>query len=288
MGETLGSTQGSVNRRWLGRPTESSLERMDVGTSEFRRIHPEDSAVGDPGGVAARRTVMRARVFITGATGYIGHRLSAALVDCGHSVTGLIRTGSRKKLPEGCRTVEGSALDASTYGDFVAPCDTMIHLVGVAHPSPAKAAQFRSVDLASTRAAIAVARAASIRHFVYLSVAHPAPVMREYIAARREGERHLADSGLTATVLRPWYVLGPGHFWPIALLPLYGLANLVPAWRASASRLGLVTIGTMVRALVASVESPPDAARTLDVPAIRAFGARRSVGRGGNGERRIA
>ena len=108
-------------------------------------------------------------------------------------------------------------------------------------------------------------------HFVYLSVAQPAPVMRAYLEARAEGEADLARSGLTATVLRPWYVLGPGHRWPVVLAPLYALARLLPATRESAERLGLVTLAQMIAALVRAIEEPPEAGttRVVDVPAIR-------------------
>jgi uncharacterized protein YbjT (DUF2867 family) len=110
--------------------------------------------------------------------------------------------------------VTGNALDAASYRDAVAGCDTLVHLVGVAHPSPAKAAEFRSVDLVSARQAVAAACHAGIRHFVYVGVARPAPVMHAYIAARTEAEDAVRASGIAATVLRPWYVLGPGHRWP--------------------------------------------------------------------------
>ena len=69
-------------------------------------------------------------------------------------------------------------------------------------------------------------------HVVYVSVAQPAPMMHAYIAVRAEGEAALAASGLTATVLRPWYVLGPGHWWPLTLVPLYAIARLLPSTRA--------------------------------------------------------
>jgi len=49
--------------------------------------------------------------------------------------------------------------------------------------------------------------------------------MRAYIAVRKECEAILAASGLTTTILRPWYVLGPGHRWPVILLPFYRLAE---------------------------------------------------------------
>jgi len=51
-----------------------------------------------------------------------------------------------------------------------------VDMVGVAHPSPAKAALFESVDLASAQVAARAAMAAGVRHIVYVSVARPAPV----------------------------------------------------------------------------------------------------------------
>jgi uncharacterized protein YbjT (DUF2867 family) len=145
-----------------------------------------------------------------------------------------------------------------------------VHLVGIAHPSPAKARQFLSVDLASVRAALDVARKAQIAHFVYVSVAQPAPVMRAFIAARMQAEAAIRASGMAATVLRPWYVLGPRRWWPLALLPAYWAAERIPATREAALRLGLVTRTQMSAALVAAVESPASGFRVVDVPGIRA------------------
>jgi uncharacterized protein YbjT (DUF2867 family) len=96
--------------------------------------------------------------------------------------------------------------------------------------------------------------------------------MRAFVEVRAEGERAIAEAGLTATVLRPWYVLGPGHHWPLLLVPLYALADVIPPLRDGARRLGLVTLRQMVAALVHAVENPPPAGtvRVVDVPAIRA------------------
>jgi uncharacterized protein YbjT (DUF2867 family) len=211
-----------------------------------------------------------ASVFVTGATGYMGRRLAAELLARGHRVRGLARAASVRRLAAGCECATGDALDASTYRDSVAGCDTLVHLVGVAHPSPAKAAEFRLIDLASAREAISAAASAGVRHFVYVSVAHPAPVMRDYIAARMEAEAALRASGLNATILRPWYVLGPGHRWPYILVPVYWILRALPATRAGAQRLGLVTVSQMIRALVGAIEAPADGVRVLGVPEIRA------------------
>jgi uncharacterized protein YbjT (DUF2867 family) len=208
-------------------------------------------------------------VFLTGGTGYMGQRLIPLLLERGHRVRALVRAGSENKLPPGCEPIVGDALDASSYASRVAPADTFVHLVGVPKPNPWKGAQFRAVDLPSIRAAVTAATSARVQHFAYLSVAHPAPIMKDYIAVRAEGERLLRESGLNATFLRPWYVLGPGHYWPYLLLPAYRFFELLPPTRAGAQRLGLVTLPEMLAALIAAVENPPAGIRIVEVPQIR-------------------
>ena len=213
------------------------------------------------------------RVFLTGATGYLGRPLGEDLVARGHEVRALVRPSSRAKVPLSIKdVVEGDPLDAASFSAAIEPCDTLVHLVGTPHPNPSKAREFREIDLASIRASVqAAATARTIRHIVYVSVAHPAPVMRAYIEARMEGERLVRESGIGATIVRPWYVLGPGHRWPYALLPLYALLRAIPSTREGATRLGLVTRRQMLAALRQSVENPPHAGdvRVLNVPDIR-------------------
>jgi len=64
-----------------------------------------------------------------------------------------VRAGSEGKLAKGAEAVPGNALDRATFAGQVAPSDTFIQLVGVAHPSPAKARQFQEIDLVSARRA---------------------------------------------------------------------------------------------------------------------------------------
>ncbi len=211
----------------------------------------------------------RKTVFVAGATGYIGQRLCAALLQRGHSVIALARPGSQAKVAAGCRVVLGNALDAQSFAAEVPPGCIFVHLVGVAHPSPAKAQQFIDVDLASVRASLLAAQQAA--HFIYVSVAQPAPVMAAYIRARQAAEHLIAQSGLDATILRPWYVLGPGHRWPIFLLPLYWLCERLPSTAQSAQRLGLVTLAQMLNALTYAVEHAAPGQQIYDVEKIRAL-----------------
>jgi uncharacterized protein YbjT (DUF2867 family) len=164
--------------------------------------------------------------------------------------------------------VLGDALDRASFTGEIGGADTFVQLVGMAHPSPAKAKQFREIDLKSCEESVAAAVTNGVRHFVYVSVAHPAPVMKAYVEVRTRCEEIIERSGLNATILRPWYVLGPGHYWPYLLKPGYWMARQVPSLRESATRLGLVTWKQMIAALASSVETPPMGIRVVEVPEI--------------------
>jgi nucleoside-diphosphate-sugar epimerase len=214
---------------------------------------------------------MSFRILMTGATGYLGRALCLRMPGV-REIVALVRPGARRRVVDGVRSVELDVFDVAQLAAAMQAGDTVVHLIGTPHPNPRKAAEFQRVDLASVRACAAAAARAGAAHFIYVSVAQPAPVMREYVEARRAGEAAIVAAGLTATILRPWYVLGPGHRWPYLLLPLYGIAKLLPGPRAPARRLGLVTLAQMTSALLRAAEHPPPRGtrRILEVPQIRA------------------
>ena len=205
-------------------------------------------------------------VFVAGATGYVGTRLTEALLGRGHCVRALVRAGSEGKVVKGCAAVRGDALDSTTYADSVGPADTFVHLVGTPHPAPWKEREFLAVDLLSLKESVAAARHTGVKHFVFVSVAQPAPVMKAHIRVRRQCERILAESGLPATTLRPWYVLGPGHWWPLLLKPLYWLSDQNAADTRGVSWAGAGDAGARVAALVAEIRPPSQAQRSPRQP----------------------
>ena len=218
-------------------------------------------------------------VFICGATGYMGRVLVAELLGRGHTVSALARAGSESRVPAGCRIVQGNALEGRSYVRALAPSDTLVQMVGTPKPNPFKGEQFRAVDLVAGLEAVRAAAESGVRHLVYVSVAHPAPMMKEYIEVRSQVESAIVDAGVNATVLRPWYVLGPGHWWPYALVPVYKVAEMVPSMAEGAQRLGLVTLREMIAALAHAVEVPAHGVHVLSVPEIRTIANARLIAR---------
>jgi uncharacterized protein YbjT (DUF2867 family) len=217
-------------------------------------------------------------IFITGATGYIGTRLIKLLTGRGHRIVALVRKGSESKVPAGAEVVVGNPFDARTFQEHIPVDSVFIQLLGVAHPSPKKAKQFKEIDLRSVKASADAASNAGAHHFIYVSVAMaPSKLMQAYQEVRKEGEKYCLSKTFNCTFIRPWYVLGPGHWWPVLLLPFYGLAEIIPAWRKKARAMSLVTIRQMLTTLVSAAENEPLPIRILEIKDIRVTISEKSV-----------
>ncbi|MBS1518792.1 MAG: NAD-dependent epimerase/dehydratase family protein [Bacteroidetes bacterium] len=210
-------------------------------------------------------------IFITGGTGYIGRNLIPLFVKRNYYLKLLTRNRYGKKIPDYCDIIEGNALNSISYKDKIRPCETFIHLVGESHPAPWKGKQFSSVDLVSIEEAVKAAVHAGIQNFIYLSVAHPAPVMKEFIKVRMKGEELLRNSGIRCSFIRPWYVTGPGHYWPLVFQPAYKVMENISSTAEFAGRLGLVNIDQLINCIVHAVENPPYNIDIYNVKDIRKF-----------------
>ncbi len=70
------------------------------------------------------------RVFVTGATGFIGRKLVQKLRERGDEVIALTRDPSRASGLEGCQLVQGDPSRAGPWTEELARCDAVVHLAG--------------------------------------------------------------------------------------------------------------------------------------------------------------
>ena len=209
-------------------------------------------------------------IFITGGSGYIGKRLIKKLVAQGYDVTALVRAGSENRLPKGVRAIIADPFDASTFQNWIPKGAIFIQLLGVSHPSPRKKEQFREIDLRSVKTSADAAALAGVSHFIYVSVAMTeSEMMKDYRDVRKEGEAYLQAKHLVCTIIRPWYVVGPGHLWPVTLLPFYGVAKFFPSMKKKAEEMSLITIGQMLGTIMKAIESPPQTLRIFEIKHIK-------------------
>ena len=212
-------------------------------------------------------------VFITGGSGYIGSRLIKKLLRRNYHVIALVRKGSEHKIPPGAQIVIGNPFDLRTFAENIPTGSIFIQLLGVSHPSPKKARLFEEIDLKSVKASADAAARVGVSHFIYVSVVmSETRIMKAYQEVRKKGEQYCLSKNLNCAFIRPWYVLGPGHWWPVLLLPFYGVAELFPSLRQKTRIKALVTINQMLNVLISAVEQFPASKSVFEIRDIRHAG----------------
>jgi nucleoside-diphosphate-sugar epimerase len=165
------------------------------------------------------------RVFVTGATGYVGWAVARALRAAGHSVAGLARSddAARRLEDAGHAAVRGSLADADLLARAAREADATVHAGATG------AADQAEVDAAAVRALLD-GLDGSGKPFVYTSglwvlgatgdavADEDAPLNPAAIVAWRGAlERevvHAAERGIRTVVLRPGVVYGRGGGTP--------------------------------------------------------------------------
>lgn len=110
------------------------------------------------------------RVFLTGATGFVGSHVLRALLAEGYQVRALVRgTTSRFNSPEGCEVVTG---DLERPGDLVAElrrCWAVMHVAAVYSFAPFERAALGRVNVLGTAGLLEAARLAGVERAVVTS-----------------------------------------------------------------------------------------------------------------------
>lgn len=153
------------------------------------------------------------RVVVAGASGFVGKGLGEMLRERGFEPIGLTRDLQRceaKKSPYSWRACELFSLKSAE--DALIGADYAVYLVHSMMPS-ARLTQgsFRDFDLVCADNFARAARAAGVRHILYLGGLVPDDVeLSEHLASRLEVERVLASQTVPVTTIRAGLVVGAG------------------------------------------------------------------------------
>jgi len=164
-------------------------------------------------------------VLVTGATGFVGSRLAAALVDAGHEVRAMTRKPERY---DGAGTpVRG---DVSDPASLVAALDGQEAAYYLVHSLDS--ADFTDRDRKGAEAFADAAKAAGAGQVVYLGgLGDEDDELSEHLRSRREVEGIL-QSRVPTTVLRAGIVIGDGGIsWEILRQLVHRLPIMItPRW----------------------------------------------------------
>jgi nucleoside-diphosphate-sugar epimerase len=217
------------------------------------------------------------KILVTGASGFIGNHLLAALRDAGHEV----RAASRSRVEQrGIDYVLAPELGPDAdWSRALNGVDVVIHLAGRAHvPSKNADAETEEVyfriNTEGTRALAEQAAAVGVKHFIFLSSCHavaaqsgeilsaettPCPISaygRSKLEAERAAREALLNTACAWTILRPPLVYGKGNKANFGLL-LKLVKSGIPLPLASVrNRRSFIYVENLVDVIVACLGNP--------------------------------
>jgi uncharacterized protein YbjT (DUF2867 family) len=207
---------------------------------------------------------MAERVFVTGASGFVGSAVVAELVRRGVGVNALVNRRDVESSGGDVKSVRGDLFDAGALAAQMSRCSAVIHLVGIIMEKPKAGVTFRRMHVEATRNVVEAAKRAGIRRYVHMSaLGTRADAMSEYHKTKWEAEEIVRASGLEWTIFRPSMIHGPhGDFmrmevkWarrqspPFLFMPYFGKGAL---GFGGAGKLQPVFVGDVARGFVEAI-----------------------------------
>lgn len=151
-------------------------------------------------------------IAITGANSSVGLNLLAHLADEGDTdVVACVRSErAAASLPESPRisTHIVPYHDVEGLSKALSGADCVVHLAGILIEW--KDTSYSAANVGTTLAVIEAARAAGVRHLVFVSVVGASATSpNRYFRSKGEAEQAVVDSGIASTILRTPILLGP-------------------------------------------------------------------------------
>jgi len=166
-------------------------------------------------------------ILVTGATGFVGGHVVAALRRAGQQVRCLVRDLRTAAKPElaGCELAEGNMTEPRSLASAVDGAECVVHLVAIRQ---GKHEQFERIMSRGTRDLVVAAQEAGVRRFVLMSalgVAERTKDLVPYYRAKWEMEEAVEGSSIPFVIFRPSFVFGADG----GILPTFRkLAKLAP------------------------------------------------------------
>ena len=219
------------------------------------------------------------RVLVVGATGVVGRGVVALLGEAGHDVRALIRPTSDPQAvaavtATGATTVTGDLADAASIAAALDGVDAVVS-TATAIGSQTPSDSLSGVDLDGQLRLVDLARQASVKRFVYVSVLGLQP-NSPFTSAKLAVEERLRGSGLEYTIVAPsifmdtWLSHHVGFDWEGNVATIYGDGTQKLGW-VSAQDVATVVAATVDHAGSANATVPvvgPDSMTPLQVVSV--------------------
>lgn len=210
------------------------------------------------------------RIFLTGATGYVGGFILKELRRQGYKVRCLVRDfeQAEKINADGTEAVIGDITNPVSLEGVLTNCDAVIHLVAIIEENREKNITFTRLNFEATKNMVELAKKQGIKRLIHMSaLGADTNGATAYFRTKGQAENYVRTSGLIYTIFRPSFIFGPGDAVysmlakTIAKLPL----GYMPHFGLRAYRHQPVSVFDVAKGFVNAVKNERTFRKTYDV-----------------------
>ena len=209
------------------------------------------------------------KVLVTGATGFVGRAVLAALQADDHSPRMLVRAPDARATRElasrfNAEPVGGDILEPADVRRATAGMEAVVHLVGII--SEVGRNTFENAHVVATRHVVEAARAAGVKRYVQMSALGTRPdAVSRYHRTKWAAEELVRGSGLSWTILRPSLIYGAEDHFTNLFAALARWSPFLPVMGKGEALLQPVSVEAVALAFVRALTEPAAGGRTFDL-----------------------
>jgi uncharacterized protein YbjT (DUF2867 family) len=213
------------------------------------------------------------KITVTGATGYVGHHVIRELLERGHIVTALSRSGVKSSTASGktlatfenVKYIGGDVSTGRNLEQAFAGADVVIHLVGIIIEH--KDQTFANVHLGGTKNVLEAAKKAGVKRYLHMSaLGAAANAVSGYSSSKFMAEELVRASGLEYTIFRPSLIFGEGDdFFGRVLKNLVSSAPIVPQIGDGSFPFRPVWVGDVAKCFAQALDIPSSIGQVFDL-----------------------
>lgn len=202
------------------------------------------------------------KIFVTGATGFVGREVAGKLSEAGHSLRLLVRNRTTRRAREladrtGAELVEGDILEPETLSRAVGDAEAVVHLVGII--SEVGDQTFQRVHVQGTENVVATAVRAGdqIKRLIHMSALGSRPnAVSRYHQTKWAAEQSVVRSGLDFTVFRPSIIYGKDDAFVNLFARMARFSPVLPLIGGGNNRLQPISVEAVAACFAQSVDAP--------------------------------